>query len=142
MGSRLPTNYYSGTVMEPSVVLPLRASYKEYEDLGEKHQMISERIADLQERMKETRKRGAFKQLQDQMAEVKRLVKEREDVDAKMSVLDLARKKQDDFNIARGVEASYSEKIQAVEKSIANLEETLQSFSEFFRNRSSRKREG
>ena len=126
--------------MEPSVVLPLRSSYKEYEDLGEKHQRISERIEDLQERMKETRKRGAFKQLQDQMAEVKRLVKEREDVDARMSVLDLARKKQDDFNIARGVETSYSESIRSVEERIANLERELQNFSESYGKRDSRNR--
>jgi prefoldin subunit 5 len=126
--------------MEPSVVLPLRASYKEYEDLGEKHQKISERIEDLQERMKETRKRGAFKQLQDQMAEVKRLVKEREDVDARMSVLDLARKKQDDFNVARGVETSYSESIRSVEERIATLERELQNFSESYGKRESRNR--
>ena len=131
MSFRLPTNYYTGTVMEPSVVLPLRDSYTEYENLGKVHKDLSSKIEILQEKMKETRKRGAFKQLQDQMSEIKKLVKEREDIDAQMSVLDLARKKQDDFNIARKVETSYSEKITSVESRIQELEETFENFSEF-----------
>jgi hypothetical protein len=128
--TRVPTNYYTGTIMDPSAILPLRASFQEYEDLGAKHRDITTQIENLQERMKESRKSGAFKVLQDQMAKVKNLVKEREDIDAKMAVIDLARKKQDDFNLARKVETSYSEKIQSVEKQISDLEKAFENFSE------------
>lgn len=130
MASRLPTNYYKGTVMEPDVILPLRDSYKEYEDLGKKHRTVTARIETLQQKMRESRISGAFKQLQQQMTEVKSLVKEKEKLDADMSVLDLARKKQDDFNLARKVEVSYSEELNSVESKIEKLQDSFSSFSE------------
>jgi predicted transcriptional regulator len=116
--------------MEPDVILPLRDSYKEYEDLGKKHRTVTARIETLQQKMRESRISGAFKQLQQQMTEVKSLVKEKEKLDADMSVLDLARKKQDDFNLARKVEVSYSEELNSVESKIEKLQDSFASFSE------------
>jgi predicted transcriptional regulator len=116
--------------MEPDVILPLRDSYKEYEDLGKKHRTVTARIETLQQKMRESRISGAFKQLQQQMTEVKSLVKEKEKLDADMSVLDLARKKQDDFNLARKVEVSYSEELNSVESKIEKLQDSFSSFSE------------
>jgi predicted negative regulator of RcsB-dependent stress response len=75
--------------------------------------------------MKLSRQRGAFKTLQDQMREIKQLVKEREDIDAKMASLDLARKKTDDHKIATGQELSYSEKLDSVADRISDLEQML-----------------
>jgi hypothetical protein len=128
--SHTPTNYAKGTVMEPEVISTLRPSYKEYEDLGEKHRQITQSIEELNEKMKLSRQRGAFQLLQEQMRTVKDLVKQREDIDAKMSVIDLARKKEDDRRIAAKQEVSYSERIQSVSERIARLEEMILSYSE------------
>jgi bacillopeptidase F (M6 metalloprotease family) len=59
------------------------------------------------------------------MKQVKELVKKREDIDAKMATLDLARKNTDDHRIATGEELSYSEKIDTVSNRIARLETLL-----------------
>jgi hypothetical protein len=128
--SHTPTNYAKGTVMEPDVISTLRPSYKEYEDLGEKHRELTKTIDDLNEKMKLSRQRGAFQALQEQMRSVKDLVKQREDIDAKMSVIDLARKKEDDRKIASKQEVSYAERIQSVSERIAKLEEMILSYSE------------
>lgn len=128
--SHTPTNYAKGTVMEPEVISTLRPSYKEYEDLGEKHRQITQSIEELNEKMKLSRQRGAFQLLQEQMKTVKDLVKQREDIDAKMSVIDLARKKEDDRRVAAKQEVSYSERIQSVSERIARLEEMILSYSE------------
>lgn len=125
-----PTNYAKGTVLEPEVVSTLRPSFKEYENLGKKHKDLTDRIDKLNEAMVMSRQRGAFQVLQNQMKEVKNLVKEREAIDAKMSVADLARKKEDDRRIAASQEASYSERIQEVGDRIAKLEQMLLSYSE------------
>lgn len=125
-----PANYAKGTVLEPEAISTLRPSFKEYEDLGKKHKEITDRIDALNEMMKASRQRGAFQVLQNQMKEVKELVKQRESIDAKMSVADLARKKEDDRRLAAKQEVSYSEKIQEVGDRIAKLEQMLLSFSE------------
>jgi hypothetical protein len=123
--SHKPTDYAKGTVMEPTVVLGLRPSYSEYGDLGEKHTDLTSQIESLNEKMKISRQRGAFQSLQEQMKQVKELVKKREDIDAKMATLDLARKNTDDHRIATGEELSYSEKIDSVSNRIARLETLL-----------------
>jgi coenzyme F420-reducing hydrogenase delta subunit len=125
-----PTDYAKGTVMEPEQVSTLKASFAEYESLGKKQKDLTDRINTLNEMMKASRQRGAFQVLQDQMKEVKNLVKQREDIDAKMSVIDLARKKEDDRRIAASQETSYSEKINEVGERIAKLEQMLLSYSE------------
>lgn len=125
-----PTNYAKGTVLEPEVTSTLKASFKEYENLGQTHKDLTKKIDSLNEMMKVSRRRGAFQALQDQMKEVKNLVKQRESIDAQMAVIDLARKKEDDRRQAAGQEVSYSEKIKEVGDRIAKLEEMLLSYSE------------
>ena len=119
------TDYARGTILEPAVELGLRPSFGEYEALGEAHTRLTNKIDTLNEKMKLSRQKGAFKALQDQMREVKQLVKEREDIDAKMSVLDLARKKTDDHRIATNEELSYSEKLSSVSNRIDYLEKMV-----------------
>lgn len=125
-----PANYAKGTVLEPEAISTLRPSFKEYDDLGKKHKDLTDRINTLNEMMKVSRQRGAFQVLQNQMKEVKNLVKQRESIDAKMSTLDLARKKEDDRRIAAGQEESYAEKIRDVGDRIAKLEQMIMSYSE------------
>ena len=119
------TNYAKGTVMEPTVSTGLRANFSEYESLGKAHSEITKKIETLNEKMKISRQRGAFQTLQDQMKAVKQLVKDREAIDAKMAVIDLARKKTDDHRWATGEELSYSERIDSVSARIAHLESIL-----------------
>lgn len=123
--SHKPTDYAKGTVMEPTVNLGLRANFSEYETLGKNHTELTNQIEALNEKMKLSRQKGAFQALQDQMRKVKDLVKKREDIDAKMATLDLARKNTDDHRIATGEELSYSERIDEVSKKIARLETLL-----------------
>jgi hypothetical protein len=80
--------------------------------------------------MKLSRQRGAFQELQRQMAATKKLVKEREEIDGKMATLDLARKNTDDHNIAAGMETSYSERIDSVSTRIDRLQDLLSTISD------------
>lgn len=123
--SHQSTDYYRGTVMEPEVNLRLRPSFSEYENLGKSQSEVLKRIEELNDKMKISRQRGAFQQLQLQMKEVKELIKKKENIDAKMAVLDLARKKTDDHRLMSGEELSYSEKIDSVAERISQLEATL-----------------
>lgn len=126
-----PTDYYRGTVMEPENISTLKASFGEYEALGNQHRKLSERIESLKEGMVKSRQQGAFQNLQRQMREVKNLVKEREDVDAQMAVLNLSRKKDDDHRLAVRQEESYSEQISSVAHKISQLEQKIMNFSEY-----------
>ena len=121
------TDYARGTVMEPEVNLGLRSNFNEYESLGKEHSKLTAKIDSLNEKMKISRQRGAFQTLQDQMREVKNLVKEREAIDAKMATIDLARKKTDDHLWATGEELSYSEKLESVSERISRIEQALKS---------------
>lgn len=116
--------------MEPESISKLRASFGEYEMLGEQHREVSSRIEALQEAMKMSRQRGAFQALQNQMREIKELVKKKEDLDAKMAVADLARKKDDDHRLAMQQETSYSEQLDSVSGRISQLAEMVVEFSE------------
>jgi hypothetical protein len=98
--------------------------------MGERHEALSSQIDSLNQAMKLSRQRGAFQELQNQMAAVKKLVKEREEIDGKMATVDLARKKTDDHNIAVGMETSYTEQLDSVNSRINRLQELLQDFSE------------
>jgi len=95
-----------------------------------KHEELSKRIEALQDKMKLSRQNGAFQNLQMQMSEVKQLVKDREEIDAKMSTLDLARKKDDDYRAAAGYEASYGECLESFDSRVEKLESLLEEFSE------------
>jgi hypothetical protein len=120
------TDYARGTILQPDVETGLRPSFGEYENLGKEHSALTQKIESLNDKMKLSRQRGAFKALQEQMKEVKNLVKQREDIDSKMATLDLARKKTDDHLIATRQELSYSEKLESVSQRLASLEELLQ----------------
>jgi DNA repair exonuclease SbcCD ATPase subunit len=128
--THMPTDYYRNTVMEPEAISTLRPSFGEYEAMGERHEALTSQIDSLNQAMKMSRQRGAFQALQDQMKAVKRLVKEREEIDAQMSVADLARKKTDDHKIAAGLETSYSEQLGSVGDRIAQLETLMLNFAE------------
>ena len=116
--------------MEPEVTSKLKASFGEYEELGKEHKRVSDRIAALQEAMKFSRQSGAFQALQNQMREVKALVKQKEDLDAKMAVADLARKKDDDHRLAVKQEVSYSEQLGSVSDRIEQLASLVMQYSE------------
>ena len=125
-----PTDYYRNTVMEPEAISTLRPSFGEYEAMGERHKALTSQINSLNEAMKMSRQRGAFQALQNQMKAVRSLVKEREEVDAKMSVADSVRKKTDDHKIASGLETSYSEQLGSVKHRITQLENMMVNFAE------------
>ena len=129
--SHQSTDYMKGTVMEPTVNLGLRPSFSEYEALGKTHESLTKRIDSLNEKMKISRQRGAFQALQDQMREIKKLVKEREGIDAKMAVIDLARKKTDDHKFATNQELSYSERLDSVSAKLDYIESLLGATGEF-----------
>lgn len=116
--------------MEPEVTSKLKASFGEYEELGKEHKRVSDRIAALQEAMKFSRQSGAFQALQNQMREVKELVKQREDLDGRMAVADLARKKDDDHRLAVKQEVSYSEQLGSVSERIEQLASLVMQYSE------------
>lgn len=128
--THLPTDYFRGTIMEPETTSKLKASFGEYEELGKRHKQVSDRIANLQEAMKVSRQNGAFQALQKQMKEIKELVKQKEDLDGKMAVADLARKKDDDHRLAVKQEVSYSEQLGTVSEKIQELESLMFEFSE------------
>lgn len=116
--------------MEPESTSKLKASFGEYEELGKEHKRVSDRIAALQEAMKFSRQSGAFQALQNQMREVKELVKQKENLDGKMAVADLARKKDDDHRLAVKQEVSYSEQLGSVSERIEQLASMVMQYSE------------
>lgn len=124
------TDYFTGTSLEPDNISTLKPSYGEYESLGKRHRELTRRIKSLNHSMVKSRQNGAFQVLQNQMKEIKDLVKEREDIDAKMSVLDLARKKTDDQRLAASQEVSYSERINTLSSRISELELSILSYME------------
>jgi chaperonin cofactor prefoldin len=128
--SHKPTDYARGTVLEPDNVSKLRVNFGEYETLGNRCKEICSEIESLQDKMKVTRSRGNFQVLQNQMKMVSNLMKEKSAIDAKMAVIDLARKKTDDHKLAVGEEPSYAEKIDSVTARIAELEAKISNFAE------------
>jgi hypothetical protein len=90
------------------------------------------RIDSLQNDMRMARQRGNFQQLQGQMKEMQKLIKEKEALDARMAVDDLGRKQMVDYNRTYNQETSYSERIDEVSDRIARLEAALLEFTEKF----------
>lgn len=127
---RRSTDYFAGTVMEPEVISTLKPSFSEYEAVGKELQDVNRRIEQVQEAMKLSRQNGAFQALQNQMKQVKELVKEKERLDAKMATMDLARKNDDDYRVLMRQETSYSERIDSVRDRINELEQMMLDFSE------------
>jgi hypothetical protein len=79
--------------------------------------------------MRISRQRGAFQQLQSQMREMQRLIKEKEALDARMAVDNLGRKQMTDYNRTYDQETSYSE-MDEIGAQIAALEEAMKAYME------------
>lgn len=116
--------------MEPEVISTLKPSFSEYEAVGKELQDVNRRIEQIQGAMKLSRQNGAFQALQNQMKQVKELVKEKERLDAKMATMDLARKNDDDYRTIMRQETSYSERIDSVRERINELEQMMLEYSE------------
>lgn len=125
-----PTDYARGTVLEPERTSKLRVNFGEYDSLGSRCKEICSEVEDLQSKMALSRSRGNFQALQTQMKLVSNLMKEKSAIDAKMAVIDLARKKTDDHDLAVGDEPSYAEKIESVSARISELEARIANLSE------------
>jgi len=138
--SHPPTDYMRGTVMEPEQTSVINSRFGEllprdirdggeYNDLADQESELDLRIDSLQQEMKVSRMRGNFQGLQSQMKEIKRLIKQKEAIDAKMAVADLGRKQMDDYDRTYDQDDSYSEMVELGGK-IAELESKLHQYSE------------
>lgn len=115
--------------MEPEQTSKLKASFGEYEALGEKHRQLSQKIEEMGERIGHSRKIGAFQTFHNQRKELNNLVKQREQIDAKMAVMDLARKKTDDYRNNIGKSMSYSEQVDDLSTRIESFAQKLSQLS-------------
>jgi hypothetical protein len=139
--SHAPTDYARGTVLEPEDTSVVMEKYQEltpstvmdggeYEMLQAREKEINMSIDSLQNQMRNSRKTGAFQMLQRQMKEMQALVKEKEGIDAKMAVVSLGRKQQEDYNRTMDQTSSYSELLDKMSSRIQELEAKLVEFSE------------
>jgi hypothetical protein len=139
--SHAPTDYARGTVLEPENTSVVMEKYQEltpstvmdggeYEMLQARGKEINMSIDSLQNQMRNSRKTGAFQMLQRQMKEMQALVKEKEGIDAKMAVVSLGRKQQEDYNRTMDQTSSYSELLDKMSSRIQELEAKLVEFSE------------
>jgi hypothetical protein len=139
--SHAPTDYARGTVLEPENTSVVMEKYQEltpstvmdggaYEMLQAREKEINMSIDSLQNQMRNSRKTGAFQMLQRQMKEMQALVKEKEGIDAKMAVVSLGRKQQEDYNRTMDQTSSYSELLDKMSSRIQELEAKLVEFSE------------
>ena len=133
------TDYKRGTVEEPEVTSKLRDAFNEllpekprnseFNRLAERDDQIENEIEVLQQAMKVSRQRGAFQQLQTQMKQMYALIKEKERIDAKMSVANLGAAQMDVYDDT--MDQDYSE-IQTIQDQIASLEAKLLEYRETF----------
>lgn len=139
--SHTPTDYARGTVMEPERTSKLRDAFKEvlpadvmdggkYDEMKKASEALNLRIDSMQNQIRISRQRGAFQQLQTQMKEMQRLIKEKEALDARMAVEDLGRKQMDDYDRTYEPATSYSESMDEIGDRIAELEAKLLEFAE------------
>ena len=133
--SHPPTDYKRNTVEEPEATSQLKEAYNEllppkprnaeFNLLAERDDQIEREIEVLQQAMKVSRQRGAFQQLQMQMKQMHDLIKEKERIDAKMSVANLGAAQMDVYNDT--MEQDYSE-MGSIGDQIAALEEKMREF--------------
>ena len=139
--SHKPTDYAKGTVMEPEHVSNIDGRYNEilpadvmtgekFDDLENQGKELNLAIDEMQNKMRVSRERGAFQQLQAQMKEMQRLVKEKEKVDAKMAVEDLGRAQMVAYNRTYNQESSYAERLDSIGARIAEIEAMMTSYTE------------
>jgi len=135
--SHKSTDYKRNTVEEPEVTGKLKDAFKEllpekpqnaeFNRLAERDDQIEREIELLQQAMKVSRQRGAFQQLQTQMKQMHALIKEKERIDAKMSVANLGAAQMDVYKDT--MDQDYSE-IQTIQDQIASLEAKLLEYRE------------
>ena len=139
--SHKPTDYQRGTVMEPEHVSEIDGKYHEilpadvmsgdkFNDLSAKGKDLNLAIDELQNQMRVSRERGAFQQLQSQMKQMQKLVKDKEANDAAMAVADLGRAQMSAYNRTMNQEDSYAERLDSIGSRIAEIEAKLLEYSE------------
>ena len=139
--SHTPTDYARGTVLEPESVGEIDGKYHEilpagvmsggkFDDLAGKAKELNLAIDEMQNMMRISRERGSFQQLQNQMKQMQKLVKDKEAIDAKMAVADLGRAQMSTYNRTMNQEDSYAERLDAIGSRIAEIEAKLLEYSE------------
>ena len=143
--SHAPTDYARGTVQEPEVnsvinqrfgeLLPANVMNGErYEDMEAMAHDLNMQIDEQQNKMRVCRQRGNFQELQKCMKEMQSLIKRKEALDAKMSVVapggNAGEKQMDDYDRTYDQETSYSEQMDAIASRIAELETKMMEFAE------------
>jgi hypothetical protein len=139
--SHKSTDYQRGTVMEPEHVSEIDGKYHEilpatvmsggkFDDLDAKGKKLNLAIDEMQNQMRISRERGAFQQLQSQMKQMQRLVKDKEANDAAMAVADLGRAQMTAYNRTMDQDDSYAERLNDIGARIAEIEAKMLEFSE------------
>ena len=139
--SHTPGDRFRGTVVEPEHVSDIDGRYKEilpadvttggkYDEMNERSKELNLAIDEMQNKMRISRERGSFQQLQTQMKEMQALVKEKEAVDAKMAVQDLGRAQMQVYNRTRNQESSYAERLDSIGTRIAAIEKAMLEYTE------------
>jgi len=139
--SHPPTDYARGTVMEPEAVGNIDGKYHEilpanvmsgnkFDELSAKGKDLNLAIDELQNQMRMSRERGAFQQLQSQMKQMQKLVKDKEANDAAMAVADLGRAQMTVYNRTMDQDSSYAERLDEIGSRIAEIEAKLLEFAE------------
>jgi hypothetical protein len=135
------TDYARGTVLEPESVGEIDGKYHEilpadvtsgfkFDDLAGKAKDLNMAIDEMQNMMRISRERGSFQQLQNQMKQMQKLVKDKEANDAAMAVADLGRAQMAAYNRTMNQEDSYAERLDAIGSRIAEIEAKMLEFSE------------
>jgi hypothetical protein len=139
--SHTPTDYAKGTVLEPENVGNIDGKYAEilpadvmsgnkFDDLSAKSKELNRSIDEMQNKMRISRERGSFQQLQSQMKEMQKMVKEKEAIDAKMAVQDLTRAQMSAYNRTMDQETSYAERLDEIGSRIAEIEAMMLEYTE------------
>jgi len=139
-----PTDYARGTVMEPEQVSVVEGAFNEltpanvsngfrYDDLKSQSEALDLRIDAQQDKLRVCRMRGNFQEFHLCMQEMQNMIKEKERIDAKMSVAapggNAGQKQMDDYNRTYKQKDSYSE-VQDLGQRILELEKALMEYSE------------
>jgi hypothetical protein len=139
-----PTDYARGTVMEPEQVSVVEGAFNEltpanvsngfrYDDLKSQSEALDLRIDAQQDKLRVCRMRGNFQEFHRCMQEMQNMIKEKERIDAKMSVSapggNAGQKQMDDYNRTYKQKDSYSE-VQDLGQRILELEKALMEYSE------------
>lgn len=140
--SHKPTDYYRNTVMEPDANSVIEGAFKEltpgnvmdgfrYEDLEKKAHELNLKIDETQNKLRLCRMRGNFQEFHRCMKDMQNLIKEKEALDAKMSVVppggNAGQKQMTDYNRTYEQTSSYSE-MEDIGEQIAALQEMMETY--------------